>query len=82
METSRYELSQRTKNIKIISVISGKLISIHIYICSIVDIMLFSLTAWKMEIDYTFKCRIFRSKKSVRAKILTELKTAFILNIF
>ena len=34
------------------------------------------LTAWKMEIDYIFPSRIFSSKKSARAKIFTEWKTA------
>ena len=46
-----------------------------------VDIFL-SLTAWKMEIDYIFPRRIFRSKKSVRAKISTERKTALIASKF
>ena len=36
----------------------------------------FFLTAWKMEIDYIFRRRIFSSKKSARPKILTEWKTA------
>ena len=39
----------------------------------------FFLTAWKMEIDNINPCRIFRSKKSAGAKILTEWKTALTL---
>ena len=39
----------------------------------------FFLTAWKMEIDNINPCRIFRSKKSAGAKILTEWKTALAL---
>ena len=38
------------------------------------------MTTWKREIDYIFLRRIFNSKKSTHAKILTEWKSALMLH--
>ena len=45
----------------------------------LISFFVFFLTAWKMGIDNINPCRIFRSKKSAGAKILTEWKTALAL---
>ena len=58
-------------------------ISIHIIIFAVLsiycyfNILFFLMTARKMKINYIFPRKIFSSKTSARANILTEWKTPF-----